>query len=96
MLECLMIDLKSPYLPLFIPTMNQKNEHGSSRDCFTLNPKANSPAQKEMFEFLGLLMGFAARTSSALDLQLAPVIWKRLLKHPTGIDDLRDFDQYTW
>jgi hypothetical protein len=41
-------------------------------------------------------MGFAARTSSALDLNLAPVIWKRLLKLQTGLDDLRDFDQFTY
>lgn len=49
-----------------------------------------------MFEFLGLLLGFAARTTSAIDFNFPPLFWKRLIGEKPTIDDLRDYDMFTY
>jgi hypothetical protein len=52
-------------LNLLIPTPNGRDESGTSRDCFLLNPTLRSQHHVQMFRFLGLLMGIAIRTGSA-------------------------------
>lgn len=49
-----------------------------------------------MFEFLGLCLGFAARTTSAIDFSFPPLFWKRLIGEKPTMDDLRDFDMFTY
>ena len=46
-------ELMNGSLPLLIPTPNGRDESGTSRDCFLLNPAANSPLHMKMFRFLG-------------------------------------------
>lgn len=43
MLTNIVTELESPALPLLITTVNNRMDHGFSRDSFTLNPDANSP-----------------------------------------------------
>ncbi len=56
--------LQQQQLNLLIPTPNGRDESGTSRDCFLLNPTLRSQHHVQMFRFLGLLMGIAIRTGS--------------------------------
>jgi hypothetical protein len=46
-------ELETDALPLLIKTPNNRNEHGSSRDCFCLNPASITPTHAELFIFRG-------------------------------------------
>ena len=46
-------ELQNGSLPLLIGTPNGVDEAGANRDCFIINPSANSTVHMEMFEFLG-------------------------------------------
>lgn len=46
-------ELMNGSLPLLIPTPNGRDEAGTSRDCFLMNPQANSQHHLNMFTFLG-------------------------------------------
>ena len=72
-------ELQNGSLPLLILTPNGREEAGTNRDCFILNPRASSEQQLKMFEFLGVLMGIAIRTGSPLSLNLAEPVWKQLV-----------------
>lgn len=89
-------EVQSLGLPLCVPTMNNRNDHGACRDCWTLNPASNTPTHRELFKLLGSFLGFAARTKSAMDYNFPPVLWKRLFGEPTTMEDLKSFDQFTY
>lgn len=72
-------ELQNGSLPLLILTPNGREEAGTNRDCFILNPSANSGQNLKMFQFLGVLMGIAIRTGSPLSLNLAEPTWKALV-----------------
>ena len=72
-------ELQNGSLPLLILTPNGREEAGTNRDCFILNPSANSTQNLKMFQFLGVLMGIAIRTGSPLSLNLAEPAWKALV-----------------
>ncbi|RLU17868.1 hypothetical protein DMN91_010107 [Ooceraea biroi] len=86
-------ELQNGSLPLLIPTPNGREDNGTNRDCFLLNPMADSQLHMNMFKFLGILMGIAIRTGSPLSLNLAEPVWKQL----TGISltpaDLTEVDR---
>lgn len=46
-------ELQNGSLPLLIPTPNGRDEAGTNRDCFVLNPSAKSCLHLNMFRFLG-------------------------------------------
>lgn len=46
-------ELQNGSLPLLIQTPNGREDTGTSRDCFILNPSATSQDHMKMFEFLG-------------------------------------------
>lgn len=71
-------ELQNGSLPLLIVTPNGRDESGSNRDCFILNPDAVSPVHLSMFKFLGVLIGIAIRTGSPLSLNLAEPVWKQM------------------
>lgn len=48
-------ELQNGSLPLLIPTPNGRDETGTNRDCFLLNPHAKSHLHINMFNFLGEL-----------------------------------------
>lgn len=87
-------ELMHKVLPLFIPTQNNKNDHGLGRDCWTVNPSATSPTHLEMFEFVGALMGMAFRSGQILDLKLTSFFYKGLAGEPLTIEDLKGIDLY--
>jgi E3 ubiquitin-protein ligase HERC2 len=72
-------ELESDLLPLLIKSPNNRNDHGSNRDCFILNPSARSPTHLEMFKFFGALLSFHIGTKSPTPLHLAPSVWKSIL-----------------
>ncbi|XP_054270101.1 E3 ubiquitin-protein ligase HERC2 isoform X2 [Macrosteles quadrilineatus] len=86
-------ELQNGSLPLLIPTPNGRDDTGTNRDCFLLNPVANSPLHLNMFRFLGMLMGIAIRTGSPLSLNLAEPVWKQLAGMPLTPADLQEIDR---
>jgi len=46
-------ELQNGSLPLLIGTPNGREEAGTNRDCFILNPASRSPLHIQMFNFLG-------------------------------------------
>lgn len=86
-------ELQNGSLPLFIPTPNGRDDNGTNRDCFLLNPMAKSPLHKTMFQFLGILMGIAIRTGSPLSLNLAEPVWKQIAGVPLTPADLTEVDR---
>ncbi|XP_072748341.1 E3 ubiquitin-protein ligase HERC2 [Anoplolepis gracilipes] len=86
-------ELQNGCLPLFIPTPNGREDNGTNRDCFLLNPIADSQLHMNMFQFLGILMGIAIRTGSPLSLNLAEPVWKQLAGIPLTPADLTEVDR---
>ncbi|CAD6227584.1 GSCOCG00001264001-RA-CDS [Cotesia congregata] len=86
-------ELQNGSLPLFIPTPNGRDDSGTNRDCFLLNPVAKSQLHLSMFQFLGILMGIAIRTGSPLSLNLAEPIWKLLAGIALTPADLTEVDR---
>lgn len=46
-------ELQNGSLPILIQTPNGREDTGTSRDCFILNPSATTKLHMKMFEFLG-------------------------------------------
>uniref|UniRef100_L7LWK3 HECT-type E3 ubiquitin transferase n=1 Tax=Rhipicephalus pulchellus TaxID=72859 RepID=L7LWK3_RHIPC len=86
-------ELQNGSLPLLILTPNGRDEAGTNRDCFLLNPAATLPIHLNMFRFLGILMGIAIRTGSPLSLNLAEPVWKQLVGLPLTPADLNEVDR---
>ncbi|XP_026277054.2 E3 ubiquitin-protein ligase HERC2 [Frankliniella occidentalis] len=86
-------ELQNGSLPLLIPTPNGRDDAGTNRDCFLLNPAARSPLHLTMFRFLGVLMGVAVRTGNPLSLSLAEPVWKQLAGEPLTPADLTEVDR---
>ena len=82
----------SASLPLLKPSPNATIMVGINRDTWVLNPDATSVDQAEMFKFLGKLMGIAARSQLYLDLNLAPMVWKLIVREPVTLEDYRGID----
>ncbi|KAK8398901.1 hypothetical protein O3P69_004178 [Scylla paramamosain] len=87
-------ELMNGSLPLLIPTPNGRDEAGTSRDCFLLNPQSNSSHHMNMFTFLGVLMGIAIRTGSPLSLNLAEPVWKQLAGMVLTPADITEVDRH--
>ena len=85
-------ELQSSFLNLLIPTPNNSHNMGENRDCWIVNPSANTSVDYDMFFFLGKMMGVAIRTQNNLNLSLPPLFWKRLLLDQVNIKDLRSID----
>lgn len=86
-------ELQNGSLPLLIPTPNGRDDSGTNRDCFLLNPLATSQLHMNMFQFLGILMGIAIRTGSPLSLNLAEPVWKQLAGISLTPADLTEVDR---
>ena len=69
-------ELESDSLPLLIKTVNNRNDHGLDRDCYTLNPASTTPTHQELFIFMGYLLGFAIRAKSPLNWHFPAYFWK--------------------
>ncbi|CAI2369874.1 unnamed protein product [Moneuplotes crassus] len=87
-------ELHSQYLPLLIPTQNNKNDHGFGRDLWTVNPAATSPTHLEMYKFMGALLGMAFRAGQVMDMKLPSIFWKKFTNEEITIKDLEYSDAY--
>ena len=95
--ECLSTiysELQSNALSLFIPTPNQKNDTGSFREKWTVNPGAVNNSELEMFKVFGGMMGFAIRTGEFFNMDLCSIFWKSILGIEKDKKDLEKFDKY--
>ncbi len=72
-------EMESGFVPLLIKSPNNRNDHGSDRDCFVLDPASKSPAHLEMFKWLGAFIAFGILSKSPVPLNLAPTVWKQML-----------------
>ncbi|GFT97548.1 e3 ubiquitin-protein ligase HERC2 [Nephila pilipes] len=86
-------ELQNGSLPLLILTPNGRDDSGTNKDCFLLNPAAKSTLHMDMFRFLGMLMGIAMRTGSPLSLNLAEPVWKQLTGTALTPTDLTEVDK---
>ena len=85
-------ELQNGSLPLLVQTPNGRDDTGVNRDCFIINPAADSSLHLNMFRFLGVLMGIAVRMGSPINTNLASPIWKQLVGLPLSINDLSEVD----
>ena len=87
-------ELQSSALPLFMQSPNQKNEAGSFREKWIVNPSSTSLTHLQMYEMLGGLIGYAMRTGEFLNMDLPSLFWKSLLEVPLERKDLEKVDKY--
>lgn len=85
-------ELLSPGNALFIPTPNNATKIGEYRERFIPKPSSTSKELLRMFEFVGLLMGCSLRTGVRLNIRLAPIVWKMLVKQSLAFTDLESVD----
>ncbi|KAG6623587.1 putative Hect-domain containing peotein [Phytophthora cinnamomi] len=78
--------------PLFIPTQNNVMKAGEFRERYMPKPSSTSKDLLQMFEFVGILMGCCLRTGVRLNLRLAPLVWKMLVKQSLVLADLESVD----
>ena len=88
-------ELESDVLPLLIKTSNNRNDHGSNRDCFMINPSSRSPTHLEMYKFLGAFISFSIMSKAPIPIHLAPSVWKQLLNDELDMNDFESFDAYS-
>jgi E3 ubiquitin-protein ligase HERC2 len=55
-------ELQSKYLSLFVQSQNAVHNIGENRDTWVINPRAENHLSKELFLFLGKMIGVAIRT----------------------------------
>lgn len=87
-------ELQSYYLPLFIPTANNKVAFGNSREKWTVNPSSKGPACIQAYEFIGKLIGMCLKSDQILQLDLPSIFWKKLLDMPLRREDLLQVDAF--
>lgn len=88
------MELESPALPLLLRTPNGRHAAGQHRDKWVFHPGSTSMLHLEMFSFLGKLMGIAIRSKNYLALNIAPIIWKLLVKETPTRDDIEAIDVF--
>ena len=88
-------ELEKGVVPLLIRSPNNKNEHGTNRDCFILDSRSKTPAHKFMFKYFGGFLAYAFLSKSPIPFNLAPWVWKQLLQEQVTISDLDGIDAYS-
>lgn len=88
-------EMEQGLVPLLIKSANNRNDHGSNRDCFVLDPASKSPAHLEMYKYLGAFIAFGVLSKQPVPLNLAPTVWKQILGQPLTLADLESVDTYS-
>ena len=91
-ISCMCNELQSEYLDLFIKTPNNKNNLGQLRDKYIINPNSNQNIHKEAYEFIGKLMALAISSGEVLNLNLHPLIWKKILENEIYFEEYETID----
>ena len=81
-------EMETGVMPLFIKSPNNRNEHGTHRDCYILNSKSKSPSHLLALKYLGGLIGFAILAKSPIPFNFAPMFWKQLIGDAPNMQDL--------
>lgn len=89
-------EVQSSVLPLMVKTSNNRNEHGSNRECWTIDSSSTTPTHAELFKLLGYFIGFGARSKSANDFNFPPLFWKKIVGAELSMNDLRAVDKFTY
>ena len=87
-------ELQSYFLPLLVPTANNKNAFGINREKWTINPSSKSPACIAAYEFLGKLMALTIKSNQIIQLELPSLFWKKMLDIPVKKEDLMQIDAF--
>ena len=90
-LDTIVKELQSNFLPVLMPSENQKSRHGQLQECWVLNPECQNA---KMLRLFGNLLGFTVRTTSPLPLYLHPIIWKSIFREELTLDDLETVDLF--
>ena len=85
-------ELQSDYIDLFIKTPNNKYNIGELRDKYIINPNSNKIIHKKAYEFIGKLMAMAISSGEALNLNLHPIIWKKILDNEISFEEYKTID----
>ena len=88
-------EMEDGFLPLLIKSPNNRNDHGSNRDCYILSPNSTSPAHLDMYKYLGGFIAFGILSKSPVPLNLAPTVWKQILGEQMTLEDLESIDTYS-
>ena len=80
------------FLPLLHPSPNWTAGECEERYKYIFNSSSTSPVRLDLFRFLGQIVGIAIRSKITLDLPLASVIWKSVVREPLGERDIASFD----
>ena len=90
------VELQSSTLPLLVPAPNAAlGVRGRDRwvPAPSLPGATLSQLEREQYQFLGALMGTAARGGAFMELDLAPVVWRKLLGEAISVADLSAIDE---
>ena len=87
--------MESGFVPLFIKSPNNKNDHGINRDCFILDPDSTGPAHISMYKYLAAFIAYGMKTKAPIPLSLAPTVWKQILGERMTLADLESIDAYS-
>jgi E3 ubiquitin-protein ligase HERC2 len=85
-------ELQSSYLPLFIPSINNKDKDGEFQDAWVINPSCLSQLHLQMYKFIGAMIAMSFRAGFALDFKFSPLFWKKFLYDPLKLEDLAHID----
>jgi len=94
-------ELQSHLIDLFIPTPNNKSEHGKNQDHFMINPSfslendTSGHLSQALYRFIGQIIGIAIRSNVPLPLRLAVNFWKPLVDEELDIKDIESVDFHT-
>uniref|UniRef100_A0A7S1IFJ8 HECT domain-containing protein n=1 Tax=Eutreptiella gymnastica TaxID=73025 RepID=A0A7S1IFJ8_9EUGL len=86
-------ELMSDAVALFIPSPNQRNNFGNTREMYVPNPSCHSPSHLSQFRFVGRLMAGCITINEPMNLNLPSLVWKTLVGTPTDKTDLIAVDQ---
>ncbi|TMW68516.1 hypothetical protein Poli38472_005984 [Pythium oligandrum] len=81
-------ELQSSQLPLLIRSANAQHNVGAGREKWVLNPGATSPTLIAMYEFLGKIFGVAIRSQQYMSINIANLIWKKMVGERVTVEDL--------
>jgi len=88
-------ELEIGVIPILIRSPNNKNEHGTNRECFILDSRSKTPGHKLMMRYFGGFLAFSFLSKSPMPLNLAPWVWKQLLHEKVTLHDLDGIDAYS-
>lgn len=66
-------------IPMFVPSLNKLHKTGDLQEKMVPNPYAVRPLHRNLFVFLGKLIGLVLRMKYTISVDLSPVVWKHLV-----------------